>query len=145
MKRTVFATILLSIAQFASARVLTPNMYTCKGHDVQVHYTSSSFSGKPTMSISGKLGQFSSMDVKSVRTPAGLMVSTSDNKVQDATHSVTLVIPSLNLGSDRSVTFKTIAIITHIGHFYPGQPVPTGMLQSQKYVGLVCKGQAVNF
>ena len=96
-----------------------PNQFDLRGHDVQVTYSSTSFSGQPQFGYQGTLGSHTAQgeQIRTQESELGTLISVTLVPSVDAqTVSLTVVLPSINLAGQQEQSFKTIAIqTTHAG------------------------------
>jgi len=95
------------------------NMFTCEAGDTQVSYTTTSFIGKPTMSVTFQgVNAKLNGDVRSEKTVLGRLVSSDDNHlvpVDGPTIRYAIFIPNVKLVDNATpVDFETVALRTTI-------------------------------
>ena len=96
-----------------------PNIFELKGHDLHLTYTSRSFTGQPEFGYQGPLGShtMTGTGISRQESELGTLVSVTLAPSVDATTvTLTLLIPTFNMGGKNEQSFKTVAIqATHAG------------------------------
>ena len=98
---------------------IQPNIFELKGHDLHLTYTPRTFTGQPEFSYQGSLGSHTATgnSIGRQESELGTLVSVTLVPSVDATTvTLTLLIPTFNMGGQGEQSFKTVAIqTTHAG------------------------------
>ncbi len=96
-----------------------PTLYELKGHDLHLTYSTTTISGQPQLEYNGALGSrtLSGNEISTQQSELGTLVSVTLAPSLDATFTtLTILIPSVNMGGQNEQSFKTLAIqATHAG------------------------------
>lgn len=126
---------------------LQPNMFDLKGHDVRVHYSTSSIAGVPLLSFESKDLQrsFRGDEIRVQETELGHLVSVTLELVPDL-HAITfsVLIPSINL-EGRECEIQTEGIRALHRTSIAGPRLVKGQVSSYESVTLRGKAQSVVF
>lgn len=135
-----------------AATAAQPSLFNCKSEDgtLEVHYTTTSFTGQPTFSVTKNGQSLTSgpnllVNVQSSKTPLGQFVSAMVTRrfIADAPSLVYGVfIPGIELGHAHEVNFSTIYLDGSNGGFL-AQPAVYQRIKDA--VKLECKAQFVLF
>ena len=149
----ILAGSIFSVVSFASSDVgATPNKFDCVGeNNTQVSYTSTSFVGKPTMSVTfrGKTAKIGSMpEIKSQQTLLGTLLTATDNSmvpVDGPSVRYTFVLPKVTLRDDKPTEFQAVVVRTSVANpFF--RPTPyAGAIENNQVEELKCEAERVFF
>ncbi len=146
----IFAAI--AVSQSFAADQIAPNMYTCSGKDVDVHYTTTSKTGKPTFGadvegVAAKLPAFPELKVEN--TLAGQLVTARDMHlvpVDGPETRYTLVLPYVALIKPAdAVKFDTILVKTSVANPFFHGPGQSGPGINSEYLPVECEAKVVFF
>ena len=144
--------ILLSANVLAGGREgVTPNLFHCEGPEATiVSYTTTSFTGQPTMSVNFKdHGHFTAQEIRLEHTGIGSLVSTDDDHlvpVDGPTVRYTLLLPFVQLNAKADpATFSTGVIRTPVSNPFMHAPLSQGSVQHNEFVDVACTAQRVFF
>jgi len=151
LKSVLFAASL--VATTASANFVEPNHYECKGKDIQVGYSTSSFLGVPSFGFSTKDSETSvsvlGEEISTVDTSIGRLVTVTTRVMPDALYATaTLVVPHINLDPANGlneVKFKTTFYTTDNRMNIGGPAFVKGLVTDNTVVKLNCVAQKVMF
>lgn len=155
--KKLFPGMIVILFSFPALAGNPPNDFVCSNKDgsVQVHYTTSSKAGLPTLNFVHVLEEIAvyaqGVDISTTDTVLGTLVSTPDTAhfIPDAKDSfVSIVIPTiLNLPSKGSakVTFDTVAIETTSRTTIGGPQLVVGPIETSIYIPVNCTARALEF
>ncbi|HJT59633.1 MAG TPA: hypothetical protein VJ761_24200 [Ktedonobacteraceae bacterium] len=96
-----------------------PTLYELKGHDLHLTYSTTTITGQAQFEYQGALGAhtLNGNEIRTQESELGTLVSVTLVPTVDATSvTLTILIPSFNLGNQNEQSFKTLAIqATHAG------------------------------
>lgn len=151
MKKLSLGLVLFSVAALADVRV-TPNMYTCEGDQTSFNYTTTSFTGKPTIQVTyeGREIRFpAEVQINVEQSRIGNIVSVSDFRptlVDGPEMRYSIVLPSVELADmTKGAEFNTVVIRTVVANPFM-RPTPfTGTVHHNEFVNVKCTAQRVFF
>jgi hypothetical protein len=122
--------------------VIQPNDFTLQGYDVQITYSTTSFSGQPQFSYSDRVESrsFSGDEIVVENTGLGQMVTVQlkNNAADEGLESVTLLIPVVQLTAEvPSIAIQTLALLSKQAVF-----VAPDAQQLQRYNPVFLSGTA---
>jgi hypothetical protein len=139
-------------ATVPSSQNKEPNMFVLQGvgpkyNDVQISYSTSSFTGQPLFNYKDSKGihGFKGNEIRTQKTEIGTMITVILESVPDLrVTTLTLLLPPINLdGSARE--FKTIAIRTTSKTTIGGSSLVKGAVQSYEVIDLKGTASSVVF
>jgi hypothetical protein len=134
---------------FAQSQPVPANLYECRGNGVVVTYSTTSFTGEPTIAFRFRNSTISRSgdDIQTQDTVLGSLVTIIVRAVPDSfSDTLTLVAPDANLTDSRPrVTFVTRLYRTHTLTSIGGPALVEGLIQQSASQRLVCTASAVNF
>ena len=96
-----------------------PTLFELKGHDLHLTYSTTTMTGQPEFGYQGPLGSHTvtGTSIRRQESELGTLVSVTLVPSVDASSvTLTLLLPSINLGGQPEQSFKTLAIqATHAG------------------------------
>lgn len=96
-----------------------PTLFELKGHDLNLTYSTTNIAGQPQFQYQGALGSraLSGNEIRTQQSELGTLVSVTLVPTVDATYvTLTVLIPSFNMGGQNEQSFSTLAIqATHAG------------------------------
>jgi hypothetical protein len=90
-----------------------PTLYQLEGHDLHLTYSTTTIAGQPQFGYQGALGTrtLSGNEIRTQQSELGTLVSVTLVPTVDATSvTLTVLIPSFNMGDQNEQSFKTLAI-----------------------------------
>ena len=132
----------------SSALAGEANIFNCKGQDIELSMTTSSFSGSPTLILGNPIADGHTThltDVKVTRNEMGNQVSGSYPFIADAIMTYTLIVPSVNIGDHPFGEISGMVVRTIEGTFFgPNAPIP-GPRQNNTFTPVVCAAHQAAF
>lgn len=118
-----------------------PNRYDLRGASagVQITYTLSNVIGKSRLVYRGKPREktFTGSDIRIAESELGTLVTVTLDQVPDLrTVTLTILLPTINLGGTSAVPFKTTAVRTTIRTSIAGPRLLKGPIQSYENIAL---------
>ena len=123
------------------------NLFELSGNDIQVTYSSSSFTGRPLFSYrDGSINrQFSGKDIHAVKSELGKLLTVTLEQIPDLrTVTFTLILPVVNVLPASSGTYIQVPGITTTTHTTIAGPV-LGAQMTYSQVNLTGTAQVVAF
>lgn len=139
--KNLILTAFIFIATTSSAFAQSPNHFRLQGDNLNVTYSTTSFTGRPYLSYDNgvKIRNFSGDEIRTVGTEIGTFVSVTLWKTKSGFTTFTLLIPKSDLGSENQIYLQTQGTMTqHKFSIDPNQNV--GQLNVYKYI--LMKGSA---
>lgn len=141
-----------AVSQSFAAEQIAPNMYTCVGKDAEVHYTTTSFAGKPTFGATvdgdeAKLPSFPELQV--TQSLIGTLVTARDMHmvpVDGPERRYTLVLPYVSLDKPfAKVKFDTIVVKGSVANPFFHGPGKSGPGVRNEIYPVECEATQVVF
>ncbi|KAF3889396.1 MULTISPECIES: hypothetical protein [Nostocales] len=134
--------------QETTPSTLEPNLFELQGYDLQVTYSTSSFTGEPlfTFTTHNQNLNFSGSEIQVEDTKLGRIVTVmlKNNLVDEGFESLTLLLPMVFLAEgSRTSTIQTEVIFSKKPGFVV--PTPTGQLQTYQTLSVFGTAQRVEF
>ncbi|MUH00733.1 hypothetical protein F7734_54085 [Scytonema sp. UIC 10036] len=127
---------------------LEPNLFELQGYDIQITYSTSSFTGEPIFTFTSQNEHLnfsgSEIQVEDTKLSRIVTVMLKNNLVDEGFESLTLLLPVVFLSEEsRTSTIQTEVIFSK----KPGFVVPTrtGQLQTYQTVSVFGTAQRVEF
>jgi len=156
MNKLSLILVMLVASQGALASI-KPNLYKCKGGDLEILYSTSGFDGRARFSVMNANDgptnpgiSASGESIKSQKTIVGTLVYAMASAIPDyKTVYGTLVIPKINLSQNRagasSVEFKTTYFETTKKTSIAGPDFVNGLVEDSKTIEVTCTASSVYY
>ncbi|MEH1829902.1 MAG: hypothetical protein V7L22_31960 [Nostoc sp.] len=132
----------------AKASEAVPDFYQFQGKNVNITYSTTSFTGKPLFTYKDKqqtLNFTGNEQIRTVETEIGTLVTVTIRQTVDTGNTLfTLIVPRVNLGNSQSATVETKGITT-TNRFSAIAKFNQGQIQTYTIIPLTGTAQAVAF
>lgn len=125
-----------------------PNLFLLTGKDTQITYSASSFTGQPQLHYQDHQRNlsFTGDQIRSLDTEIGSLITVNLEDIPDfRTITLTLLLPTINLGELREISFATQAILTTHHTSIGGPQLLKGALQTYRVMQLHGTAKVVEF
>lgn len=136
-----------AVSQQPALGRLEPNLFELQGYDIQITYSTTSFTGAPQFSVTdrGESRNFSGSEIQVEDTGVGRIVTVmlKTNQADEGFESLSLLVPTVELPPESlEAAIQTLAILSRRLVFVaPG----AGQLQTYKTLNLSGTAQLVQF
>lgn len=150
-KAILFIASTASILSFAAPRATsTADLFNCQGEKgTTVSYSTTSFVGRPELSIKFQGEEVKATGLTSQPSPMGTLVTVTDNHmvpVDGPSLRYTLVVPQVVLANNTAqATFKTSLVRTSLANRLFGPATYSGPIENNQVETLTCQASFVVF
>ena len=131
-----------------AAQNYKPNLFTLVGRNTQVTFAASSLTGQPQLHYQDPERNlaFTGDEIRSLDTEIGTLITVSLEEIPDLrTVTLSLLLPTINLGEWSEISFSTRAILTTHHITIGGPQLLKGALQTYRVLSLRGTAKAVEF